>query len=152
MEPMSALSVATAVMQFLDFAGTVASGTWKIYKSTHGEFERNADIRMVAVDLTKLNDELRKSIDHPNLTPFSSRDPDILKLGRDCNEIGEELLTALNSLKSQNKHSLWANFRAALRTVWNQSEVDSLYQKLESYRQQISMHVLVSLRYSSIKL
>ncbi|KAF2125011.1 hypothetical protein P153DRAFT_250666, partial [Dothidotthia symphoricarpi CBS 119687] len=144
MEPLSALSVATAVTQFLDFTGTIVSCTWKIYKSNPGDTEGNSDIRSITKSLTKINNELRQSINYPKLKYFSSQDEDIIKLGTRCNEIGGRLISALDRLQAQNKHQLWTSFRVALRTVWTQSELDTLYQTLESYRQQISMHVLVT--------
>ena len=80
MEPLSALSIATSVVQFLDFAGTLISGTWEISKSRFGESEKNTDLRAITESLCGLNDELRGSLNRPKVTHFSSQDREIEKL------------------------------------------------------------------------
>lgn len=146
MEPLSALSIATAVVQFLDFAGTLVSGTWEISRSSFGDTEKNSDLRYITESLQKHNEELRNCLNQSNVAPFSSQDRDIEQLCRQCNEVADRLVTILNRVRSHSKDSKWTSFRAALRTMWSQEEVDTLQKTLDSYRQQISMLILVSMR------
>lgn len=150
MDPFSALGVATAVVQFLDFTGAIVSGTWKIYRSNPGDSERSSDIRSITESLVKVNDDLHSSITIVNSTSISSQDREIAILAKRCNEIGERLLATLDRLQSQSRHQFWASFRIALRTLWSQSEIDMLQETLGNYRQQVSIYILVSLRYLTL--
>jgi hypothetical protein len=147
MEPLSALSIATAAAQFLDFAGSILSSTYKIYASNPGDLGQNNDVRSITKRLIDLNMKLEAGLTYPNHAPLSSQDNHIARLGKDCNEIGNRLVLALDRIQSQKKTGLWGSFRLALATVWGHGEIESLQQTLSSYRQQISMHVLVALRY-----
>lgn len=147
MEPFSALSVATAAIQFIDFTGKIVSGTWKIYKLDPGHSQEYSDIRTITNSLTGLTADLRSSIGNPDKTLCSDQDKQIEDLGERCFELGEELISVLDRLESQSRHRLWASFKQALATVWNQKQIDSLHKTLESLRRQISIHILVALRY-----
>jgi len=147
MEPLSALSIATAVVQFLDFAGKVVSGTWQIYRGQPPKgTEANSDVRSITISLNKVTKNLQASKRKSSSKHWSSQDAAISMLAESCTEVGEQLLTLLDRLRSQSNHRAWASFRTALRTIWSEKEVDKLCQTLDSYRQQISMHILVSLR------
>jgi hypothetical protein len=150
MEPLAALAIAIATVQFLDFAGSLVSGTWQIYRSSAGEADRNTlgDVRAINNDLLRLNRELKEAINDRKPRDLSPCDKNIVQLGQRCTELGEQLASALDRLKSQGKHQLWASFRLALKSVWSQSEVESLQRTLQNYREQISLNILVSLRHS----
>jgi hypothetical protein len=47
MEPLSILAIATSVVQFLDFAGSLLGETAKIHKSAEGFSDENADLHRV---------------------------------------------------------------------------------------------------------
>jgi len=150
MEPLSALSIATAAVQFLDFAGTILSSTYKIYASNSGGLGQNNDIRSITRKLIDLNKKLEADLNSPSHASLSSQDQHISRLGKDCNNIGNQLVLALDRIQSQQGTKLWESFRLALATVWNRGEIESLQETLSNYRQQISMHVLVASSYVSL--
>lgn len=146
MEPLSALSIATAVVQFFDFAVKVVSGTTSIYKGQRPKgFEGNADIRVITISLNDVTRNLQTSRSELRLTPWSSQDAAIFRLSESCTSVGEQLLTLLGRLRSQNDH-IWESFRVALRTILNEKAIDKLCQTLDHYRQPISMHILIAPR------
>jgi uncharacterized membrane protein YqiK len=147
MEPLSALSIATAVIQFLDFTGKVVSGTWQIYRGQPPEeTEPNSDVASITTSLQEVTRSLKASKDKASLQPWSSQDTAISKLAESCTEVGEQLLALLNRLRAQSERRVWQSFRTALRTIWSDKDIEKLSQKLENYRQQISMHILIALR------
>jgi hypothetical protein len=157
MEPLSALGVATAVVQFLDFTGKVVAGTYKIHTAKSGT---ETTLQDVTTSLTRVNVELRKTLRCPTPRSSSSHDQDILLLGKTCDDLGARLLSTLDKIheslkdkhengvvvKKQDRPAAFASFRAALLTVWKQSEIDTLCRDLESHRSQISLLILASLR------
>ncbi|KAH7068278.1 hypothetical protein BKA63DRAFT_494933 [Paraphoma chrysanthemicola] len=146
MEPFSALSVATAVVQFLDFTGKVVSGTYRIYQGNAPRgSESNSDLRSITSGLNALTAHLESS--QINIQSGSSpQDANLMVLARNCNAVGRQLLALLTRLQSGSTHSFWPSFRTALRTIWSEADVEKLSRSLDSYRQQISMHILISLR------
>ena len=143
MDPLSALSVAAAVVQFIDFGGTIIASTYKIHKSRGKEGE-GTDVASIATRLANLNSELERSA---TFSPTSQIDRDIVILCQQCNKAATSLLDALRELNAASSATLWDSFKIALRTVWSQGEIDALQTRLETYRQQISMHILAGLRY-----
>jgi hypothetical protein len=147
MEPLSALGIATAVVQFLDFTANVVSGTHKIYVNSPDHAHRNIDLKQISTSLVTLNDEITNSLDTAHTQQRSVRDQQLDGLARRCNELGNRLLATLERLESNRKRTLWGSFRLALRSVWSESELESMEKALEGYQRQISMHLLVSIRY-----
>ena len=146
MEPLSALSIATAVVQFLDFAANIVSGTREIYKNSPDHAQRNVDLKTVTKSLVTLNNDIRDSLSHTDKRQLSARDWQIEELAQRCKELGERLLAALQRLEIKRKHTLWSSFRLALKTIWSESEIESMEKTLEKYQRQISLHLLFSTR------
>lgn len=145
MEPFSCLAVATAAVQFLEFSSSIVSATWTIYNANPGDL--NQDLHSITQKLIDLNSNIEGALKPGNPGPLSSQDEHIIQLGRQCNEVGSRLISALDRIQSQKKNQFWKSVRLALGTLWSQNEIDSLEKTLNSFRQQISMHVLVALRY-----
>ncbi|KAH7371108.1 hypothetical protein BKA66DRAFT_424530 [Pyrenochaeta sp. MPI-SDFR-AT-0127] len=99
------------------------------------------------LDPTLLDEEFERQeeLNSAKVATLSACDRDILRVCAGCQEIANELQAALTKLKSS-KTTLWPSFLEALRTVWSQEEIQSLRQRLDSYRQQMTVLLLVSLR------
>lgn len=149
MDPSSAVGVASAVVQFVDFSSKLIWGTIKIYRAKQ-ENRRGGedydDLQDLTESLVGINDRIRLELSGLNEATMSGNDQVVAKLCRECNQIAEELLSALKRLKSGSRNQAWASFVQALRTVWSESEIESLKKTLDSFRTQISMHTLVSVR------
>lgn len=143
MDPLSALSVAAAVVQFIDFGSTIISSTYAIYASFDKHKDGTRDLVSITGRLSWLNAELERSA---AFSPHSQVDRDIVILCQQCNKSATTLLDALNQLNAPSRPNLWGSFKLALRSVWSQGEIDALQDRLNSYRQQISMHILVGMR------
>lgn len=142
MDTLSALSVAAAVVQFVDFAGTILSSTRTIHQASSREAESVSDLKTITDTLQRLNGDIEQSV---SASP-SAHDRDLLDLCHDCNRTANSLVAALAQLNSQGNSSLWNSFKIALRTVWSQDQLNELQKRLDSFRQQISMHILVALQ------
>ncbi|KAK4446194.1 hypothetical protein QBC34DRAFT_412097 [Podospora aff. communis PSN243] len=156
MEPLSALGVATSVVQFVDFSSKLISGTFEIYKSAGGELGRNSAIETLTKQLVGLSERLEASLaessssssSNSNSNTLASRSPneqDLHQLCRECNGAASELLGALARLRGQ-PQNVWSSFRHALRTLWTEDQIDSLQRRVDRFREQISMFILASVR------
>lgn len=143
MDPMSGLSVATSVIQFVDFTVKLVQDAHEIYVSATRDSERNSELKAVTHSLVQLNKDLEKSLNAKSKSPS---DAQLVPLCAQCNELAQKLIDALNKLSVQSRSRAWGSFQQALKTIWNQSDIDGLQRRLDSFRQQLTMHLLVSLR------
>ncbi|KAF3046204.1 hypothetical protein E8E11_008845 [Didymella keratinophila] len=148
MEPFSALAVATAACQFLDFTSKIVQSTWKIYNSNVVlESERHSHFKTIAEDLTKLDDTLHRSVQRSTNTSLASEEREVLQVAEKCEELATRLINTLNQLHGQQSRSkVWDSFTTALRAHWKKEEIDSLIEDLRDYRQQIILHLIISQR------
>lgn len=149
MEPLTVLGVTSNVVQFVDFAGRILSLTVKIYRENKYKRVEESDHRnleRITHDLDKHNEALKQSLEQQSaLVNLSSADKEILRICRECEQITSRLLIALSKLRSS-KDNIWTSFIDALRTVWSENDVQILRQTLDSYRQQIALYLLASVR------
>lgn len=148
MDPLSALGVASNVVQFVDFASKLVSETARIYR---GRARRDAEdgrseLERVTNDLEGFNKDLASSLQsHRNQWRVSQEDKEIIRICADCGKISSKLLAALSSL-NPSKATVWRSFAAALRSIWSEDEIQALRQTLDGYRQQISLYLLAAVR------
>ena len=149
MDPLSALSVAASVVQFIDFTQSLVSGAYEISISTSRLTNRNDTIQKATKSLTSLNHDIRKSLGRASSGLLSSRrDEEIERICAECEIVAEELLDVLEKLRTETKNSKWgSNFYQALRTMWKYEKIKALTDRLDAFRQQIQMQITVSLRY-----
>jgi hypothetical protein len=147
MDPMTALNVATSVVQFVEFAGTIFSSTWSIYRAFNRDRSRYSDLETITRGLRDLNKDLVESLKW-NPSHSTDRDRQMIDLCGDCNRTALELIQALEHLRAQAKSSVWGSFRIALSSVLGQDKVAEMQNRLEGFRHQMTMFLLVSVRYS----
>jgi hypothetical protein len=151
MDPITALGVASSVVQLVDFTQGLIRSTYEIYKSPTGSSEASSDLASIATSLKTLNEDLSQSVRRATVSTGnkpSNTDLELLKLCRNCNGVANKLLSALQKLKTQ-KSDVWHSFMGALHTVWKEKELSLLRDSLETYQWQISTRVNVSVRYSA---
>jgi hypothetical protein len=154
MDPLSALSNAGNIIQFVDFGCKLVSRSRQLYKSLDGVLSDKVIVEVLAHDLKSLSTNLRNSLreNQPvDLTRqvYSEDDAALDDLCRRCQGIAEKLLSRLYKLKVQGVSSYrnWESFKKALRSSWSREEIDSLAAQLHEIRSEIEFRVLISFRY-----
>ncbi|KAF2118452.1 hypothetical protein BDV96DRAFT_643697 [Lophiotrema nucula] len=161
MEPLSAFGVAAGVLQFVDFTGRLLTESYEILSSNTGSTSRNEELLKITQDLLALNKRLQTSAKDREApgrqTTLASRNEattdDIIgaqfhSLVVSCNHVGQDLIAVLDKLRlePENKRRKWRSFRQALLSVWSQSDIEALQRRIDNFRQQISLSLLVSMR------
>lgn len=154
MDPLSALAVVAATVQFIDFSAKLISQSFKIYKGDDGNLldassavDQQNDSATVAEHLIQLNQDIRASRDTALLNQEADPDQEQLRhLCDECDGIARQVLSALEALKRGGKPTAWRSFRLALHTIWSKEDVKKLEARLEIYRRQIAFHMLVAMR------
>jgi len=154
MDPLSALSIASSVIQFVDFGCKLVSHSRQLYKSLDGVLSDKIIVEALAHDLESLSMNLRNSLREnqsvgPTKQVYSEDDAALDELCRRCHGIAEKLLSKLDKLKVQgtSSHRNWESFKKALRSSWSHEEIDSLAAQLQEVRSEIEFRVLISFRY-----
>jgi hypothetical protein len=60
LDPMSAVSLAATIVQFVDFSSKIVSKGYHLYKSADGVLPENERLRYVITDLKSLNSKLQR--------------------------------------------------------------------------------------------
>ncbi|KAH6708921.1 hypothetical protein BKA61DRAFT_128968 [Leptodontidium sp. MPI-SDFR-AT-0119] len=134
-----AIGVASGILTFIDLGYKIVHGTYETYKSATGATEENIHVAAVIADLETVSDGLVG-------TTASSRtnDAELTVLARKCRALSQDLLRLLRKLVAKDK-SLMQSFKATWRVMRNQKEVSSIEKRLEQYRQQITLRLIVLL-------
>lgn len=106
MDALTALSVASSVIQFVDFSSKLVSKSKKLYKSSNGVLDSTIDAERLASDLTGLLLGLKRKLPENNilsgeslLIQRSENDDNLDALCSRSIEIGEKLLRKLQKLR-----------------------------------------------------
>jgi hypothetical protein len=143
MDPLTALSLAGNVVQFVDFGCQLLSHSRELYKSTWGSLAADEELHLVTADLRALILKLRSN------TGDGSQDAsqEFRKICDEAVTLAEEILTRIDGLKVSGKHRAWKSFQQAIKSAWSQKETDGLIRRLSRLRQALETRILLSLRY-----
>ena len=152
MDPLTALSLAGNIIQFVDFGSKLLQKGHEIYNSVDGASIGNKELEAAAINLRELSGRLNAS----TVSRRARRDvgvtgtvPDvaIVQLSKNCLLVAAELLQVLDRLRVQgDSNRRWKSFRQALKSSLKQGRVNELNNRLQTLRQELSFNVLVSLR------
>ena len=148
MDPFTALSVAGNIVQFVDFAVRIVAKGNHIYHSSDGLPDDHHDLEIVTEDLLLLTKKLRKPLQEvTGLTDKQEQDT-ILILSQQASDLAEKLMGFLNKAKIQGKNRKWKSLRQAIKGVTSKAEVDSMTERLSSYKSELQLRLVANLRYS----
>lgn len=109
MDPFTALTLACAVVQFVDFGFKLLKSTTEIHDSTTGATSQDETIESVTRKLKDLTLDLNHDISSPQ-SPLEKR---VQELAEECRKLSEELLRLLGKAKRKSD-SRFENARVAL--------------------------------------
>ncbi|KAI4862811.1 hypothetical protein F4820DRAFT_459963 [Hypoxylon rubiginosum] len=144
---MDGLAVATAVIQFLEFSGSLIAKGIAIHSSLTGLTVDHTELQNITESLLQTSDEIQQSLkSHHGRHRLTGNEKDLEKIAGGCQGVANELLEVLTSLTAKGPKTRWRSFRHALRATWSEGKVKSLEDRLDRFRQQMMSNVLVSLR------
>lgn len=128
MDPITALSLAGNVIQFVDFGTRLLSRAGGLYKSSTGSLAIRDEIELITTDLQVFITKLRNSFSiraSTNLQTLVHGDT-LASFEKICDEaakIAEELKEKLASLRTGGKLGKFRSLRQAVKTIWSEEEV-----------------------------
>jgi len=149
LDPITALTVAGVVVQFVEISIKIVSKGYKIPKSANGALAENIEAEKLTDDLLILATRLESSTSSSFAYHKATADETSLeKMTIGCKAVASELLKALEQLKTKPGQAKWKSYRQALKSVISKEKLNDLAQRLSVYREELQLHVLVSVRYS----
>jgi hypothetical protein len=146
LDPLSAISLASAIVQFVDFSVKLISAGHELYEK--GSLASNDEIELITQDLVHLAEDL--GVDRP--APAKEPSPDeiaVQVLARSCKELADEMIAVLITLKVQKPRSGLETVRKSLRGMRVRGKVQSLEKRLEKIRDELNLRLTAILRYVS---
>jgi hypothetical protein len=139
MDPITAVGFAASILTFIDFSHQVISGTWEVIKS--GTTAENAHVGNVINDL---HDVTKQLSDRP--PGYSPHEQALSTLASECQELSGELVTLLEKLKITAGSSKWKSVKVTLHSMWKKGDVVELERRLDKYRSQILLRLVLMLK------
>jgi hypothetical protein len=150
LDPLTALSVAGNIVQFLDFSTKLIAKGHELYNSAGGASVGNAELEAIAKDLQDLNGRLQAPRPSENVKAvLSDSDLALRTLSQQCSGVAAELTDALNKLKVHGTaNRRWKSVRQALKGLMRKEELDAIVKRLQFFRGELNFHILVAMRYN----
>ena len=137
MDAIAALSLASNIVQFVDFLWRLLREFRDLENSSTGTSAGNDVIEVIARDLVSHKDGLLA------LSSHSTRSEPMSRLVSRCKSIADELLEVLDEIKAKSPRNNWKSFVLALQSVRRKDQIGNLLERLEKLRAQ--MHFSVQL-------
>ena len=126
-------------VQFLNFTSEVISKSRQIHTSVSGTLKERDDLESLTTELKGLSVQLQ--------TSTGPVDSVLKQLCSRCSEVADELLKAVERFGVKGKHSQSQSLRKTLNLLWGKEELKNLEGRLAQFRQELTLHVTVELRY-----
>jgi molecular chaperone GrpE (heat shock protein) len=146
LDPLTAISLAGNVVQFVDFSSKIISNTRELARSSHGTTQEAYNAEVVIRDLLKLSEQLKDGIQASSVTPQTEDEKALEELCNGCIRLSERMIKRLEKLKIEEGAGKRQAFLRALKGVWSQKDLESEEAQLATYRSQLEFRVLTSFK------
>ena len=146
-DPLSAVGIAAAVLQFVDFSTKLIGKTREITGSSTGALAEHVELAVASQRLKKLNDGLSSSISKFAVQrKLSEAEAALRDVSVECQIIALQFSKALDSLMGDPGQNVFKSFRQAFKAAWRKNGIDRMRQRLNEQRQQLVVHLLIVIR------
>ncbi|CZR63072.1 uncharacterized protein PAC_12969 [Phialocephala subalpina] len=159
MDPLTALSLAGTVVQFVDFGTKLFSEIFQLYKMSGGTLKANDELKLVVGNLKCVVLKLQQSSDvilGAETRPLSEDDQrqedSFRQICHEALQIAEEILERLRRLTIERTDGDGMMKRAgqslstAIRAAWSKDETRALLKRLSTFKDNLNSRLLFSIR------
>jgi hypothetical protein len=145
MDPLTAVSLAGTIVQFVDFSYKFIKSTHELYQDR--ETAVGAQASAVIDELSQYSNKLRGSLEEVSARTILSEDQKaLLRISREGAQLAERLSKKLQALKVEDRRKGWKSFKQAVAATWQRDEIDAMEKQLLRYRDTMSSRLLSHLR------
>lgn len=142
MDPLTALGLASNVVQFVDFSSKLLCGAYEVYSSASGAKAETADLGTVINDLQAVT----RRLSPPSTQPRTDDEIALSALVSNCRKLSDDILKVLKKLQSKNPHQKWASLRVAWTSMRKKEKLASLETRLNRYRSEILIRISIMMK------
>ena len=151
LDPLTAISLASAVIQFTDFGIKLVTGSIELYHSADGASVERSNLELKSNLVIKLADKIIFPEHNRNDGPESESDRQLRDLARSSKSIASDLLKVLDELKVNAPAShgrKWESFKksVAAQTPHNRNKIAELDKKLRIVHQGMLDQIKIMMR------
>jgi len=147
MDPLSALSVATGVVTFLDFGAKLIALYSEIRQSENGRSDALSTLEIESQELSRYVAGARDNV--AILQERYPRQADgLLRLGAECDVVERRLQKLIGGLAVTAGQGFQAHLIISVRSLLKQGEIKALLSQLSEIRQQVMMSVTMCIWYA----
>jgi hypothetical protein len=146
LDPLTAISLAGNVAQFVDFSSKIISRTRELTKSSYRATQQAYNAEILIRDLIRVTEQVRGGARSASASSIVGKDAALEDLCDGCILLSERMIKRLEKLKLEEGAGKRQAFLHALKSVWSQKELESEESQLAIYRSQLEFRVLTSFR------
>lgn len=148
LDPVSALAVASNVIQFVDFTAKLISTGTEIYRNNssveHAELKAAAEqLRDLQLSMKHSSDDIDKIKEDGDMQNGAIPLFNLREAHASCVECANNIIAAVEKLTVSGGHRKWKSFRHALTSVLKEDKLDATSQRLSNARQQLILFLLL---------
>ena len=136
----ASIGLASNVLQFIDFGTRFVMKAWKIYHDGQGAGDN-------ILDLLATTKDLESAVTALTSEPGTA-DSGMHEICVSCSEVASQLLTSLRELAAPEQPGKREALKAAFKRLWKQQDIENLKRRLDGFREQLVVQLLLSLRYA----
>ena len=146
LDPLSAISLAGNVVQFVQFSCTIVDKAHQLYRSKDGALPDTLETETVTKRLLQTIEELDDGCKKVASSPKTSTESRLVEIAEACFLVANDMLARLNRLKLKEQQSLWASVSRAFKILWTEDELNSLARRLKAYISELDTTILISMK------
>lgn len=150
MDPLSALSIATSVVQFADFGRHLLSDACNVYTSVSGYSYNNVELSLISSDLVSLAGIVEEAASKTRKLRTHGAADMLEQLCEECKTVHSDMQTTLARLQAKGNSKLSlakSSIFVALRSVASEGKLNALKERMDKIRRDITMPTLVCIWY-----
>ena len=137
MDPLTAIGLASNILSFIDFGVKVVSGAIEIHESTSGITEETRSTKTIVTEIRHFASKLQPP-DHAQLT---GDEKSLCTLANECDALAKQIIALIEKAEPKSPKSKSASLRAAVKTMWYESDRRKLEERLSKCRGQLGLQL-----------
>ena len=145
MEPLSALTVACAVIQFVEFGSKLVGTSLEVYQSVDGAPEDIIEIKALAAHAEQLSKKISLSSQTGISSTGAQDEAKLRELATRSEKLGHEIVSILSKIRGE-PHKTWSAVRTSVQLKWNEGKIKNLQIRLDAVKSEILLQVLCMMK------
>ncbi len=146
LDPMTSISLAGNIVQFVDFSGKIILKVRELKSSASGSSHELFNTEIVAKDLLELSQSLKHGLRSHGSDRLSADDQALEDVCEGCILLAKNMLARLKTLKIKGDDGNLKVMLQALRAAWSEKEIEGMSSQLAEFRAQLQLRIFTNFK------